>query len=634
MAKTVVSILCFSVDASLLGELPMKIQKKLNATMVLVLVCLVLVIASSYAWLTLSLQPKVYSIDTNVGANGSLEIALLTEQTHADPLQIRTNVGDSAAEQDALESNKSWGNVIELNDERYGLEKITLLPARLNVTENEGEFSVSPNLLKTADFGIDGRITILSEQTVSTILSDKHFTYYADRQLYGVRAIGSISSLTAQQTALAQARSLAKSYTATAARTVKHTWRDQGSGIMDIFFRRYSAGSDTYTAADMTAIREMANGMLEAMNYVDAALRQGIIGMAASQIGDEPDFENIRDNVENTETPLSKIVVMLGSGAPEEFKSWAEQIDEMKEDLQTVLVNSYALADGGSWDKIEPMLDVLLDADKAYLGDNVLASKAAFESMTEDNEIVLSPDSGIMAGIAAYAGNYSAFSMWMDTVSAEVRTADPNEPAHLLRVEEILEGCKAASGGWTRANMDDIYGFAVDLAFRCNEPSELLLQTVSRLRVNENSEIPVTQGSGSYMRFSSENMDTEQLLQLMDTIRVGFLSDRNTLLGVAKLNISNYEEQEEGILAPLYLYEYTLETDGSLSIGARRSEDASILTLPQNSPVIVTVVVWLDGDHIDNSMVGHSEEQSMDGVLNLQFASSADLFSSDQTIKD
>jgi len=114
---------------------------------------------------------------------------------------------------------------------------------------------------------------------------------------------------------------------------------------------------------------------------------------------------------------------------------------------------------------------------------------------------------------------------------------------------------------------------------------------------------------------------------------VGFLSDRNTLLGVAKLNVSNYEEQEEGILAPLYLYEYALESDGSLSIGARKKEDASLLELPQNSPVIVTVVVWLDGDHVDNSMVSDSGKQSMSGVLNLQFASSADLLPSEQVIK-
>lgn len=609
-------------------------RKKVKIALIFLVVCMVLMISASYAWLTISLQPKVYSIDTNVGANGSLEIALLTDSSFADPLQIRTTIGDSAAGQDALESNKSWGNVIELSDDRYGLDRITLLPARLHIADNGGVHTVGRDLLKTAEFGIDGRITILSEENVSTIMGDKAFTYYVDRQLYGVRAIGSISNLTAQQTALAQARSQAKSHTAAAARVVKHTWRDQGSGIMDILFKHYSEGSAHFTANDVASIRDMAGGLLEAINYVDAAMRQGIIGVAASQISDEPDFEALCNSVSDTATPLSTIIDALGGSAPAEFAQWAEQIDVMKADLQLVVANTLALQNGGNWAQIEPLLDVILDADKAYHGDRILASKAAFDAMTEDNDVLLSPDSGIMARIAAYAGNYSAFAKWTETQSVEIRTADPHDPCQLIQMEKILESCKAATGGWTRSNMDDIYGFAIDLAFRCNEPSNLLLQTVPTLRVKEDGEFPVTQGSGSYMRFSSENMEQEKLLELMDVIRIGFLNDRRELLGIAKLNISNYEEQEEGIFAPLYLYDYTLESEGSLSIGERRKDDAAILNLPQNSPAIVTVVVWLDGDHVDNSMVATSGQESMSGVLNLQFASSADLIPSDGTIKN
>lgn len=612
----------------------MHLRKKLTAMLLVMAVCLVLVIAASYAWLTLSLQPKVDRIDTNIGANGSLEIALLTEQTYADPIQIRTKIGDSAAGMDAVESNKSWGNVIRLEDARYGLGEITLLPARLNVTEQDGELAVSQKLLKHAAFGVDGRMTILSEQTVSTIMGEKSFTYYADRQLYGVRAIGSISSLTSQQTALAQARTLAKSHTASAARVVKHTWRDHGSGIMEILYQHYAAGNDTFTATDVTAIRELANGMLESLNYVDGALRQGVIGIAASQIADEPEFEAISAAVSNTSTPLSEILDMMGEAVPAEFKAWTVEVEQMQAQAQSIIASSLALAKGGSWKEIEPLLTPLLNGEQAYLGEVKLSGGTAFEALGEENELILAPDAGILARLAAYAGNYSAFCMWADSVSMELITTDPNETAHLLQVEAILKNCKAAAGGWTRANLDDTYGFAVDLAFRCNEPSDLLLQTTPALRVNEDTEFPTTQGSGSYMRFSSENMDTEELLALMDTIRVGFISDRNTLLGVAKLNISNYEEQEEGIRAPLYLYDYILETDGSLSIGARRKEDASLLELPQNSPAIVTVVVWLDGDHVDNGMVSDSGKQSMSGVLNLQFASSADLLPSEQIIKE
>lgn len=619
-----------NLDNKTVNKLNNKMTSKLKITLALVVVCFVLVIAVSYAWIVLAMRPEVHTIDTNIGANGSLEIALLTEQTYADPVQIRTMAADSAVEQDALVTNQSWGNVIDLQDERYGLSKITLLPARLNVFDSENGYTVGSSMLKTAEYGLDGRISILSEKTASATLSNDSFTYYADQQSYGVRAIGTVSNLSSQQTSLAIARSTVKSNTAAAARTVKYAWRDYGAGIMDILFQRYSAGSDSFTAADVAAIRDLANEVLEALDYVDAALRQGIIGVAASQIADGADFESICEIVSNTAVPLSAIVESLGSDVPTAFAAWAEQVDEMKIDVQLAVTKSYTLSSGGNWNQIEPMLDVLLDAEKGYLGETSLASKEAYDSMTGDNLITLAPDSGVLAKIAAYTGNYSAFAMWTDTVSVEARTTDPSTTSYLNQIEDILENSQAASGGWTRSNLDDVYAFAVDLAFRCNETSDLLLQTGESARVEGNS---VTQGSGSYMRFSSENMDTEQLLKLMDTIRIGFLSDQNTLLGVAKLNVSNYEVQEEGVFAPLYLYEYEVTADGRLSIGQRLTDDVSITSLQQNSPKVITVVVWLDGDYVDNSMVGDTVHQSMDGVLNLQFASSADLLPAEGNLK-
>ena len=611
----------------------MQLRKKLKITLVFALVCLILMVATSYAWLVLSLRPEVNNIATNIGANGSLEIALLTEKTYADPLLIRASVGDSAAAMDAVEANNSWGNVIELSDARYGLSKIVLTPARLNVIDSEGEYSVGSNLLKTAEFGVDGRMTVLSDATVSTILSEDAFTYYVDRQLYGVRAIGTISNLTPQQTALAYSRTAVKSYTAAASRVMKHTWRDQGAGIMDILYRRYSDGAETFTAADVAAIRAYATGMQTVLGYVESALRQGMIGVAATRIADEAEFETLTGLLNNTSIPLSALLATVGNALPSfEYLEWGKSIDQMKLELTKTVASSYALMNGGSWTQIEPLLDVLLDADKAYLGEKKLSDSNAYADMTGENVITVVPGSGMMATMAAYAGNYSTFTIW-NTINIEARSADPSDIPYLLLLEQFLEEGKAATGGWTRSNLDYVFGFTVDLAFRCNEESELLLQTTAAFRAEENTEFPVTQGGGSYMRFSSDNMDIHQLVQLMDTIRIAFLNDKGTILGIAKLNITNYEEQEDGVTAPLYLYEFELEENGSLTIGERRSQNPSILTLAQNSPAVVTAVVWLDGDHVDNSLVGNLDQNSMEGVLNLQFSSSADLISSGETLK-
>lgn len=604
----------------------MKLKSKVKIALAFLIVCLVLLISASYAWFALSLNPEVTSVDTNVGANGSLEIALLNDRTYADPVLIRAGVGSSVVEQDVLEANQNWGNVIELADERYGLGKISLLPARLNATVNEDDaVCVSRNLLKVADFGIDGRISILSADTVSATLDGDDFVYYVDAQRYGVRAVGTVSHLSAQQIALANARSLVRSHTAAASRVVKHTWRDQGAGIMDILYKHYAEGSDSFTAKDVTAVRNLAGGLLEALDYVDAALRQGIIGVAASQIVDDAEFEMLCSVIGNTNLPLSQILAYVGSSVPGGFSQWANQIDGMRLNVRMVAAKCVPLARDCSWAEIEPLLDVLLDADNAFLGETKLSNPSVFANMVQGDVVTLSADAGVMAQIAPYIGNYSAISLWEKNDSIELRTTDTEKVPHLIRIETILEDSDAATGGWTRAKLDDTFGFAVDMAFRCNRESELLLQTNSAMRVTENSEIPEIQGGGSYMRFSSENMDTQQLLQLMDTIRIGFLNDRNVLVAVAKLNITSYEEQNEGVYAPLYLYDYTLETDGSMTIGERCGENAPILALPKNSPEVLTVIVWLDGDSVDNSIVSDTANQSMSGVLNLQFSSSADL---------
>ena len=611
----------------------MKLTKKLNVTLVLVVVCLVLSVWTSYAWLTISRNPEVQRVETNIGANGSLEIALLTQETYQDPTLIKTTVGDSAVKQDAQESNKSWGNVIQL-EAGYGLDKIKLLPARLNVTSNEdGVYTVGSSILKTAEFGIDGRIKILSDDTVSTIWEDKDFTFYVDQQRYGVRAIGTISNLSSQQIALAGARTLTKTYTEAAHRTAENTWHTYGAGIVDIIYRHYALGHMYFTDSDTKLLQDFANGMLESMEYVDGALRQSMIGMAAAYVYDEPDFETLSEMISSTSNLMSCInKEYMGEQYYYMLHDVAEAVSADLNSAKSAVAGSlYAMTDR-SWSSIESVLINLFDPQHIYLGNKVLADTDAFESLTKDNTLLVSTESGVMGRIAEYTGNYSAFANWKDNISMEAQTASAAEKGMMVQMQVALGSVKAAVGGWTRTNMDNLYGFAIDLAFRCNVPSQLQLQTWEALRVEGASEYPAMQGSGSYMQFTSDNMDEDQLINLMDVIRVGFLNDKGELMKVAKLNISNYSIGEEGeIYAPLRLYEYEVDEIGKIIVQGR-SEDAAIMELPENAPVIMTVVVWLDGDHVDNSMVSAIDQQSMNGILNLQFSSDADLVPSNQLI--
>jgi len=85
----------------------------------------------SFAWLTLSANPEVSSVDTSIASNGNLEIALATGTTDNYAPPGESQVGDSGI-------NTTWGNLINLGSGDYGLENIVLRPALLNTSDLTG----------------------------------------------------------------------------------------------------------------------------------------------------------------------------------------------------------------------------------------------------------------------------------------------------------------------------------------------------------------------------------------------------------------------------------------------------------------------------------------------------------------
>ena len=82
---------------------------------------------ATYAWITLSASPSVEGMSVNIGANGGLEIALLSDATYRNTDLILTSVGDSSEIRAVEEANLSWGNLLDLSPEAYGLNHIRLL---------------------------------------------------------------------------------------------------------------------------------------------------------------------------------------------------------------------------------------------------------------------------------------------------------------------------------------------------------------------------------------------------------------------------------------------------------------------------------------------------------------------------
>lgn len=551
-------------------------------------------------------------------------MALLTGETYKDPSLIRSSIGDSLEVADPVISNQSWGNIIDLSGSNYGLSEISMLPSRLNVMKDaEGQPIVGNNLLIFPRYGEDGRSSDFYKDSVSAVYNIDEFTYSTKQQSYGVRAIGTTSKMTVQQAALASARSQVYSYTSAAYRAATSAWKVDGEAFLDIYFRHYYLRTDGYTQADIAVIRDMAVRMRNAINYIDLALRQGVVGIAASMIEDENTFKYIRAELENQSVSLYDTLLNYSGHfeAPGQFSDWAYVIHQDEVTLSDIIrtcddwatLYDYEF----SWSEIEWMLKGLMDADHVYWNGDPYTE---MEYILSDNVLTMTEDAGLVAHIADFTGDYSVFVTYLNEANIEVKTLTFVDVPYLLQISGILEGLQAASGDEALAGtpIEDIYGFSIDLAFRCNQLTNLLLQTTPETRINGTDDVYEIQGSGSYMRLESEQLDEDKILRVMDAIRVGFLDNQNKLIAVAKcVSPNSGNKWAEGYL---YLHNFSVTNDGGILMGEPLKLASAIVTLTENVPTIITAVVWMDGDYVDNSLVAISGK-SMTGVLNLQFSS-------------
>lgn len=166
------------------------LKERITAAALLLVMSLVMIASASYAWVTMSSNPEVSGMSTNVSANGSLEIALVNPEG-SEPSESK--IGDSSASegQTLLDANLTWGNLINLSDATYGLQNIALRPARLN------DYNLIKTPLYGVDYGDDGRVFGTSDayEFASYTKAEDGSYYFAAgaNSFYGVRAIASVT---------------------------------------------------------------------------------------------------------------------------------------------------------------------------------------------------------------------------------------------------------------------------------------------------------------------------------------------------------------------------------------------------------------------------------------------------------
>ena len=602
------------------------LKKRIIAIVAMLLVCLTVLGTATYAWLVISVRPEVSGMALNIGANGGLEIALLSADTYVNTDLIKSNVGDSLEVRSAEEANQTWGNVIDLSSETYGLDQIQLLPAMLSVSGVGNTAKVDDGLLRMPAFGSDGRIINLDTGAVTGAYTGSEFLCDTTHIGYGVRGVGSTSAIPAQQKAVMAARSALPTYSTMARQAATAVLQSNGQILLNVHIRHNASASAVFSDADVQQLLALARGAQTALTYIDTGVRYGVAAMAAAQVDDQSQFDMIYRLVMDRTVPLAALLQRLPMNLPEDVTQWITELAAEMVKADTIVSGCEQLTGGVyPWAVIGPVAENLADVSKVYVGSSAYTAGTI---LADGAIITLMPGSGLFTFIADYTDDYQALASGFDgapasaTLTLKART--DKEMGRMTRFSGMVNALGTITDAELNAPIDDLYGYAVDLAFRTNAADSFLqLQTSPTQRIYQDATVAETMGGGSYMVFYSSLPDEERLVELLDAVRVTFIDGAGNLLAQAKLNTSNYDLLDDGVRAPLYLYDFTCE-GSALTIGQRQDDPGTIIALPQNIPTIVTAVVWLDGDRVDNSLAAIFG-RSVTGTLNLQFSSSADL---------
>ncbi|MBR2902935.1 MAG: hypothetical protein IKC38_07010 [Clostridia bacterium] len=161
------------------------LKERIAAVAFMLVLSLVMISATSYAWYTMASAPEVSNVSTTVSANGNLEIALSDLDGLAPD---STKIGDS--KKGVMESNLAWSNLLNLSG-NYGIENLILRPATFTTSSKYFLSSVS----YTDGGRVEGETTNFGFTQWTVV--DAQLGYYdfvvPSTTTYGVRAISSVA---------------------------------------------------------------------------------------------------------------------------------------------------------------------------------------------------------------------------------------------------------------------------------------------------------------------------------------------------------------------------------------------------------------------------------------------------------
>lgn len=646
------------------------VKKKLMGAICMLLVASIMVVSSTYAWFTLSTAPEITGISTSVGANGNLEMALLNTDTYGDMTTIKSAVGDSSAvaSKSVTESNITWGNLVNLDDQSYGLDQIKLMPAALSVqTAEGGSYKVDlTSLLGTPVYGADGRVADISGKTYTGTWNTtaNSWAYSTAKTEYGVRAIGANDNLTAQQAGLLTAKSDYNKALTAAKSIIQNALTTNGQNLASaVTTLAMNSTEATISTEQQTSIQAMVTAADGALKQIDLAYI-AVLKAAATTL-DSTAYTAAIKLLEGIATYDEAVTKLNGQGVtvPGDLTTAAANLKTQKE-----AVTAAQTALSGVTPDYKTALTKLVDTSEVTINGYNATAKSGEDAknlMVDDGEgkttinptfmtavitdggamVEMPDDSGVFAYIGSVAGNYAAATkvtinnfkgLTLTDMPATIKTTATVDTT----VSAALNSVEANGTSTGNLSLSNTYGYALDMAFRTNAASSYLkLQTAAAQRVYSNGSSEATQGGGSTMTFKADTdtanngaavLKEAQVVSLMQAIRVAFIDpDDGTLYGIATLENITTAGNDGSMKGELTLKDVgdlnTTEKTFNLDTRtANNGEEAKLMQLEQNAAKKLTVLVYLDGHGVDNGDVANAAS-SMTGTLNLQFSSSAEL---------
>lgn len=589
---------------------PFFFKRKIFMVIMMLLCSGIMAATATYAWFILSTAPEVVGVTTTVGANGSLEIALLNNTTGQDPSQITADVGQSISIVGAVEGNVTWGNLVDVSDASYGLNTIVMYPAVLN--ETNGVLDVGAPL-SIPHNGVDGRITGLSSNTSAALYNGTAFV--AGNANYGVRAIGSVGSGSNREAYLSSAKNSFLASRTSALSAAQNALTANGSVLLTAVM---NGTGGTYTVDQVTALKAISSGYRNALNYILTSYKQAIIANAAanSAISDS-DFETIRTGVTGASaSTLANYANSFPAGMNVQgLNGLAQAIADA--DIAIDLANNLLYVNYGTEDE-EP---VDSGTTFGYVQVSGIINKISNTGTLGIGnlsgttlELSASAGEGMITAVADHAGSYSV-NISIGTINVTTVNNEGNGLLNSIDLTDLTAPAGGSTSSSTTANttVTDFYGYVVDLAFRTNVTADLQIQSAAIDRIYTDG-AGATAGGGSGVIYTAPSgMTDAQVTSMLAAVRVVYFDpDSGAIYATAELGTPTIQSAAGGTGT-------TAKAELVPTSGAVRITDIEAAV-----PLKVSVLVYLDGTKLNNISVFNGEDSGT-LMFNFQFSSSADL---------